>query len=64
MLIHNAGIVLTRDQIYDRIRGYGFETSSKSLDVYVSDLRRKTEEGGRSRVICTVRGVGDSLDAG
>src|SRR5438046_1769074 len=32
LLVHNAGIVLTRDQIYERIWGYDFETSSKSLD--------------------------------
>jgi two-component system response regulator MprA len=58
LLLHNAGIVLTRDQIYERIWGYDFETSSKSLDVYISYLRRKTEEGGEPRLIQTVRGVG------
>ena len=62
LLMHNAGIVLTRDQIYERIWGYEFETSSKSLDVYVSYLRRKTEAGGGHRVIRTVRGVGYTLD--
>jgi two-component system response regulator MprA len=58
LLLHNAGIVLTRDQIYERIWGYDFETSSKSLDVYISYLRRKTEEAGEPRLIQTVRGVG------
>ena len=58
LLMYNAGIVLTRDQIYERIWGYDFETSSKSLDVYISYLRRKTEEEGESRLIHTVRGVG------
>ena len=58
LLLHNAGIVLTRDQIYERIWGYDFETSSKSLDVYISYLRRKTEENGEPRLIQTVRGVG------
>jgi two-component system response regulator MprA len=58
LLLHNAGIVLTRDQLYERIWGYDFETSSKSLDVYVSYLRRKTEEGGEPRLLHTVRGVG------
>ncbi|MCU1463780.1 MAG: mprA [Acidimicrobiales bacterium] len=58
LLLHNAGIVLTRDQIYERIWGYDFETSSKSLDVYISYLRRKTEEAGESRLIHTIRGVG------
>ena len=47
LLMFNAGIVLTRDQIYERIWGFDFETSSKSLDVYISYLRRKTEERRR-----------------
>jgi two-component system response regulator MprA len=58
LLLLNAGIVLTREQIYERIWGFDFETSSKSLDVYISYLRRKTEEGGEPRLIHTVRGVG------
>jgi two-component system response regulator MprA len=58
LLLFNAGIVLTREQIYERIWGYDFETSSKSLDVYISYLRRKTEEAGEARLIHTVRGVG------
>ncbi len=58
LLMFNAGIVLTREQIYERIWGFDFETSSKSLDVYISYLRRKTEEAGEPRLIHTVRGVG------
>jgi two-component system response regulator MprA len=58
LFLHNRDIVLTRDQIYERIWGYDFETSSKSLDVYIGYLRRKTEAGGEPRLIHTVRGVG------
>ena len=58
LLMSNAGIVLTRETIYERIWGYDFETSSNSLDVYVGYLRRKTEAGDRSRLVHTVRGVG------
>ena len=61
LLMNNAGIVLSRDTIYERIWGYDFETSSKSLDVYVGYLRRKTEANGRDRLIHTVRGVGYTL---
>jgi two-component system response regulator MprA len=60
LLMFNAGIVVSRETIYERIWGYDFETSSKSLDVYIGYLRRKTEAGGRSRVIHTVRGIGYS----
>ena len=58
LLLHNAGIVLSRDVIYERIWGYDFETSSKSLDVYIGYLRRKTEAEGEERLLHTVRGVG------
>jgi two-component system response regulator MprA len=58
LLMVNAGIVLERGVIYDRIWGYDFETGSKSLDVYVGYLRRKTEADGEPRLLHTVRGVG------
>ena len=58
LLMSNAGIVIDRDTIYDRIWGYDFATSSNSLDVYIGYLRRKTELDGRPRLIQTVRGVG------
>ncbi|MBG01724.1 MAG: DNA-binding response regulator [Acidimicrobiaceae bacterium] len=58
LLMHNAGIVLTRDSIYDLIWGYNFETNSKSLDVYIGYLRRKINLDGLQDLIHTVRGVG------
>jgi two-component system response regulator MprA len=58
LFMRNASLVLDRDTIYDRIWGYDFETGSRSLDVYVGYLRRKTELGGEARVLHTVRGVG------
>jgi two-component system response regulator MprA len=61
LLMFNAGIVVARETIYERIWGYEFETSSKSLDVYIGYLRRKTEADSESRLIHTVRGVGYSV---
>ncbi len=58
LLVANVGIVLSRETIYDRIWGFDFETSSRSLDVYVGYLRAKTEAGGEERLVHTVRGVG------
>jgi len=58
VLMRAGDRVVTRDQIYRDVWGFDFETSSNSLDVYVGYLRRKTEAGGRSRLIHTVRGVG------
>jgi two-component system, OmpR family, response regulator MprA len=58
LLLRNAGQVLTRDLILERVWGYDFQTSSNSLEVYIGYLRRKTEAGGGTRLIHTVRGVG------
>jgi len=58
LLMQQPNTVVTREQIYEDIWGYDFETSSKSLDVYIGYLRRKTEENGESRIVYTVRGVG------
>lgn len=58
LLMQQPGIVISRDHIYETIWGYNFETGSKSLDVYIGYLRRKTEESGESRLVYTVRGVG------
>ena len=61
LLLFNAGIVVARETIYERIWGFAFETSSKSLDVYIGYLRRKTEAGDEPRLIHTVRGVGYTI---
>ncbi len=58
LLMRNNGIVLERSVIYDRIWGYDFGDSSRSLDVHVGYLRRKLESDGTPRMIETVRGVG------
>jgi two-component system response regulator MprA len=58
LLVRNSGVVLSRDVIYDRVWGGELETDSKTLDVYVGYLRRKTEASGGPRLIQTVRGVG------
>jgi two-component system response regulator MprA len=53
--------VLSRSRLLEDVWGYDFGRSSNSLDVYVSYLRRKTEEGGETRLVQTVRGVGFTL---
>ena len=53
--------MLTRSIIFERVWGYDFGFASNSLDVYIGYLRRKTEEGGKPRLIQTVRGVGYAL---
>ena len=61
LFLRNPRQVLTRSIIFERVWGYDFGPTSNSLDVYIGYLRRKTEEGGASRIIHTVRGVGYAL---
>jgi two-component system response regulator MprA len=58
LLLRNAGRVLPRDLITDRVWGYELEPASNSLEVFIGYLRRKTEAAGEPRLIHTVRGVG------
>lgn len=56
LLIHNAGIVMTRDIIMERIWDTDFEGESRTLDMHIKNLRQKIKN---SRVtIKTVRNVG------
>jgi two-component system response regulator MprA len=61
LFLRNPRQVLTRSVIFERVWGYDFGPTSNSLDVYIGYLRRKTETGGRTRLIHTVRGVGYAL---
>ena len=62
LLAEQSGIVLSRDYLYEHIWGFDFETNSKSLDVYIGDLRRKINAPGETDPIRTVRGVGYCLE--
>ena len=61
LFLLNPRQVLTRSVIFERVWGYDFGYASNSLDVYIGYLRRKTEAGGKPRLIQTVRGVGYAL---
>jgi two-component system response regulator MprA len=61
LFLLNPRQVLTRSLIFERVWGYDFGFASNSLDVYIGYLRRKTEAGGKPRLIHTVRGVGYAL---
>ena len=64
LFLRNPRQVLTRSVIFERVWGYDFGFASNSLDVYIGYLRRKTEGGGKPRLIQTVRGVGYALREG
>lgn len=61
LLVRNPRKVLNRSTILEDVWGYDFPTSGNALEVYIGYLRRKTEAGGESRLIHTVRGVGYAL---
>ncbi len=56
LLLQNKGIVLTRDQLLNKIWGYSFDGESRTVDVHIRTLRQKLQEAGS--VIKTIRGVG------
>ncbi|HEV7826399.1 MAG TPA: response regulator transcription factor [Mycobacteriales bacterium] len=59
MLLRNAGRVLTRGQLIDRIWGADYVGDTKTLDVHVKRLRAKIEpEPASPRHLVTVRGLG------
>ncbi|MET7612911.1 response regulator transcription factor [Streptomyces seoulensis] len=58
VLMRNAGLVLTRDQLLERVWGYDFEVRTDAVDTFVSYLRKKLEADGAPRLVHTVRGVG------
>ena len=64
MLLRNAGRVLTRGQLIDRVWGADYVGDTKTLDVHVKRLRSKIEpEPSNPRYIVTVRGLGYKFEA-
>jgi two-component system response regulator RegX3 len=64
LLLANAGLVLTREVLIDRIWGSDYVGDTKTLDVHVKRLRALIEQDPKSpTLITTVRGVGYRLDA-
>lgn len=57
-LLHNQGIVLSREKIEDHIWNYDYEGGTNVVDVYISYLRKKIDEGYTNKLIHTVRGRG------
>ena len=54
-LLENPGIVVSRDQLLDRVWGMTYPGGTRTVDVHVAQLRRKL---GRPELVRTVRGAG------
>lgn len=60
LLLHNAGIVVTREIILERVWGIDFEGESRTLDMHIRTLRQKLKDAGS--MIRTVRNVGYMME--
>ncbi len=60
-MLHHKNSVLTRQQIEDHIWNFDYEGGTNVVDVYISYLRKKIDDGHPARLIRTVRGIGYRL---
>ncbi|PJI10493.1 MULTISPECIES: response regulator transcription factor [Clostridium] len=58
MLMTNKNVVLTREQMIERLWGYDYEGDTNVVDVFIRYLRSKIDDGFQDKLINTVRGVG------
>ena len=63
-LIHNKGIVLSREKITEHIWNYDYEGNSNIVDVYIRTLRNKIDAGTDRKLIKTARGMGYYIEDG
>jgi two-component system response regulator MprA len=57
-LMHNERLVVSRERLLDDVWGYDPTAATNTIDVFISNLRRKLEEGGEARLLHTKRGAG------
>jgi DNA-binding response OmpR family regulator len=57
-LMRNERIVVSRQALLDEVWGYDPFAETNTVDVFISNLRRKLEAGGEPRILHTVRGAG------
>lgn len=56
--IQNKGVILTKEQIFDRIWGFDSETTITVVEVYMSHLRKHLKPSGMDQAFKTLRNVG------
>jgi DNA-binding response OmpR family regulator len=62
-LMRNERIVISRQRLLDEVWGYDPFSTTNTIEVFVSNLRRKLEAEGEPRVLHTIRGAGYVLRA-
>lgn len=63
-LMRNERLVVSRERLLDEVWGYDPMAATNTIDVFVSNLRRKLEEGDEGRLLHTKRGAGYVLREG
>ena len=56
--IQNKGVILTKEQIFDRIWGFDSDTTITVVEVYMSHLRKHLKPSGADQLFKTLRNVG------
>jgi DNA-binding response OmpR family regulator len=62
-LMRNERLVVSRERLLDEVWGYDPMAATNTIDVFISNLRRKLEAGGEDRLLHTKRGAGYVLKA-
>ena len=62
-LMRNVRIVMPRQRLLEGVWGYDPFAATNTIEVFISNLRRKLEGGGESRLLHTIRGAGYVLRA-
>jgi DNA-binding response OmpR family regulator len=62
-LMRNERLVISRERLLDEVWGYDPSAATNTIDVFISNLRRKLEADGESRLLHTKRGAGYVLKA-
>jgi DNA-binding response OmpR family regulator len=62
-LMRNERLVVSREALLEEVWGYAPLSETNTVDVFISNLRRKLEAGGEPRMLNTVRGAGYVLRA-
>jgi DNA-binding response OmpR family regulator len=57
-LAHNQKLVVSRERLLEEVWGYDPTDETNTIDVFISNLRRKLEGGGEERLLHTKRGAG------
>ncbi|HTX53257.1 MAG TPA: response regulator transcription factor [Candidatus Baltobacteraceae bacterium] len=60
-LLRNAGRVVTRTMIAERVWDYNFDSGTNVIDVYINYLRKKIDAGKEPKLLHTIRGAGYML---